>query len=81
MKYQLGKFILPLCLLGLGISTVSAQDQTEQKPKSTFGLEDGTVVKLRLVRDLFSPDVKDEETIEIVLMSEKNPTRKCMTEK
>lgn len=36
----------------------------------TFGLEDRTVVKLRLVRDLFSSAVQDEEVIEFEVIEE-----------
>jgi hypothetical protein len=84
MKHRISKFILSICLLVFSSPTASAQDQTEQagssrspqssdgpqtKPAMSFGLEDGTVVKLRLVRDLFSAKVEDEEMRDFEVMA------------
>jgi hypothetical protein len=85
MKHRISKFILSICLLVFNSPTASAQDQTEQagssrspqssdgpqtKPAMSFGLEDGTVVKLRLVRDLFSAKVQDEEMIDFEVIED-----------
>jgi hypothetical protein len=85
MKCRISQFILSICLLVFNSFIVTAQDQTEKagsprspqtsdesetKPAMSFGLEDGTVVKLRLVRDLFSSQVEDEEMIDFEVIED-----------
>jgi hypothetical protein len=69
--------LLIACCLAAALSLI-AHAQTESKPDEkkpdfappAFGLEDGTVVKLRLLRDLLSSKVQDEDSIEFEVIED-----------
>ena len=51
-------------------STPPANRVPASEPGPTLTLEDGTVVKLKLMRELFSPKVRDEEAIDFEVIED-----------
>ncbi len=66
MSRRTATLLIAFCLVA--VLSLSCCAQTESKPD--FTLEDGTVVKLRLMRDLLSSKAKDEDSIEFEVIED-----------
>jgi hypothetical protein len=71
VKAAVGCLLLAVFMTPLSAQSPAAEKTTDANAATDrFGLEDGTVVELRLVRDLLSSEVKDEDSIEFEVIED-----------